>query len=180
MDCGPPGSSVHGILQARILEWVAMPSFRGSSQPGIESRSLALQADSLPSETPRKPKDPGVGSLSLLWGIFPAQELKRGLLHFRQILYQLSYQGSPLTAESTIRQIWGDIVVKIQQNSLPLQSLYLTGNNCFYKHISINTKIITKYMRTESNNTDQNNKDQLGGEKQGNQSPEMEIFRLSP
>ena len=33
MDCGPPGSSVHGILQARILEWVAMPFSRGSSQP---------------------------------------------------------------------------------------------------------------------------------------------------
>ena len=33
MDCSPPGSSVHGISQARILEWVAMPSSRGSSQP---------------------------------------------------------------------------------------------------------------------------------------------------
>ena len=33
MDCSPPGSSVHGILQARILEWVSMPSSRGSSQP---------------------------------------------------------------------------------------------------------------------------------------------------
>ena len=33
MDCGPPGSSVHGVLQARTLEWVAMPSSRGSSQP---------------------------------------------------------------------------------------------------------------------------------------------------
>ena len=33
MDCSPPGSSVHGIFQARILEWVAMPSSRGSSQP---------------------------------------------------------------------------------------------------------------------------------------------------
>ena len=32
MDCSPPGSSVHGILQARIVEWVAMPSSRGSSQ----------------------------------------------------------------------------------------------------------------------------------------------------
>ena len=32
-DCGPQGSSVHGILQARILEWVAMPSSRGSSRP---------------------------------------------------------------------------------------------------------------------------------------------------
>ena len=33
MDCSPPGSYVHGILQARILEWVAMPSSRGSSLP---------------------------------------------------------------------------------------------------------------------------------------------------
>ena len=33
LDCSPPGSSVHGMLQARILEWVAMPSSRGSSQP---------------------------------------------------------------------------------------------------------------------------------------------------
>ena len=33
MDCRPPGSSVHGILQARTLEWVAMPSSRGSSRP---------------------------------------------------------------------------------------------------------------------------------------------------
>ena len=36
LDCSPPGSSVHGILQARILEWVAMLSSRASSQPGIK------------------------------------------------------------------------------------------------------------------------------------------------
>ena len=54
MACRPPGSSVHGILQARILEWVAMPSSRGSSNPGIKTRSPALQADSLPSEPPGK------------------------------------------------------------------------------------------------------------------------------
>ena len=33
MDCSPPGSSIHGILQARILDWVAIPFSRGSSQP---------------------------------------------------------------------------------------------------------------------------------------------------
>ena len=38
MDCSPPGSSVRGILQARILEWVAIPFFRGSSQPRDQSR----------------------------------------------------------------------------------------------------------------------------------------------
>ena len=37
-DCGPPGSSVHGILQARTLEWLAMPSCRGSSQPRDRTR----------------------------------------------------------------------------------------------------------------------------------------------
>ena len=51
----PPGSSVHGILQARILEWVAISFFKGSSNPGIEPRSPALQADCLPSEPPGKP-----------------------------------------------------------------------------------------------------------------------------
>ena len=44
MDCGPPGSSVRGILQARILEWVAMPSSRGSSQPRDQIQSLVSPA----------------------------------------------------------------------------------------------------------------------------------------
>ena len=55
VDCSSPGSSVHGILQVRILEWVAMPSFNGSSKAGIEPRSSALQADSLLAEPPGKP-----------------------------------------------------------------------------------------------------------------------------
>ena len=63
--------------------------------PGIKPRSPALRADSLPAEPQWKPKDTGVGSLSLLQRIFPAQEANRGLLHCRQILYQLSYEGTP-------------------------------------------------------------------------------------
>ena len=43
-----------GILQARVLEWVAMPSSTGSSHPGIEPRYPALQAGSLPAELPGK------------------------------------------------------------------------------------------------------------------------------
>ena len=54
-----------------------------------------LHTDSLPAEPQGKPKNTGVGSLSLLQWIFPIQELNWGLLHCRQILYQLSYQGSP-------------------------------------------------------------------------------------
>ena len=63
--------------------------------PGIQPRPPTLQADSLSSEPPGKPKNTGVGSLSLLQGNFLTQELNRGLLHCWQILYQLSHQGSP-------------------------------------------------------------------------------------
>ena len=102
-----------GILQAKTLEWVAMPSSRVSSQ-GIKPRTPALQADSLPTEPPGKPKSKewvawwaavyGVtqsrtrlkrlssSSLSLLQRIFPTQESNQGLLHCRWILYQLSSQ----------------------------------------------------------------------------------------
>ena len=55
MDCSPPVSSVHGILQARTLKWVAIPFSRGSSRPRDWTQSPALQADSLLSEPLGKP-----------------------------------------------------------------------------------------------------------------------------
>ena len=55
VDCNPPGPTVHGILQTRILEWVAIPITRGSSHPGIKPESPALKADSVLSEPPGKP-----------------------------------------------------------------------------------------------------------------------------
>ena len=55
MDCRSPGSSVHGILQVRILEWVPRPFSRGSSWPRDRIASPALQVDSLPTEPPGKP-----------------------------------------------------------------------------------------------------------------------------
>ena len=103
--CGPMDYTVHGILQDRILEWVAFPFFKGSSQPRDQ---IAPQADSLPAEPQGKPKNTGVvaqsqtrlkrlsssSSLSLLQQIFQTQESNWGLLHFRRILYQVSYRGS--------------------------------------------------------------------------------------
>ena len=67
MDCSYPGSS--GILQGRILEWVAIPFFKGSSQPRDQTR---------------------VSNLSLL--------------HCKQILYHLRYQGSPLVSRGKVLQ----------------------------------------------------------------------------
>ena len=124
-------SMVHGVLQARILEWIAFSFSRGSSQPRdqtqvshtvgrffiswdtreaqehwsglpfpspgdlpnpeIEPRSPTFQADSLPAEPQGKPKNTGVGSLSLLQWNFLTQESNWVLLHCRRILYQLSY-----------------------------------------------------------------------------------------
>ena len=52
MDCSPPGSSVPGILQARILDQVAIPFPGDLPNPGIEPASSELQADSLLSELP--------------------------------------------------------------------------------------------------------------------------------
>ena len=109
--CDPMDYTVHGILQARILEWVAFPFSRGSSQLR-DHRCPTLQADSLPAEPQGKPKNTGVGSLSLLEGIFPTQELNRGLLHCRQILYQMSYQGS-------------------RTPSTPISSFVFMFNKCF-------------------------------------------------
>ena len=53
--CDPINYTVRGILQARILKWVAFPFSSGSSQPRDRTRSPALQADSLPAEPQRKP-----------------------------------------------------------------------------------------------------------------------------
>ena len=55
MDRSSPGFSVHGILQARMLKWVAIPFSRVYSNPGIEPRSPTLQTDFLLSEPPGKP-----------------------------------------------------------------------------------------------------------------------------
>ena len=58
VDCSPPGSSVHGVFPARILEWVSISLSKGSSRPRDQtfvSMSPALQADSLPLAPPEKP-----------------------------------------------------------------------------------------------------------------------------
>ena len=63
MDCSPPGSLVYGILQARILEWIAMLSSKGSSQARVESAALmspALAGGFFTTSAPkRKPKKGG-------------------------------------------------------------------------------------------------------------------------
>ena len=66
MDCSPPGSSVHGTLQARILEWVAIPFSGESFQPSDRTQVSHIVADSLPSEPPGKPKILGGGAIIII------------------------------------------------------------------------------------------------------------------
>ena len=67
VDCSPPGSSVHGILQTRILEWIAIPFSRDLPNSGIEPESPALQVDSLPSESPEEAS--GTGKVYYSWKV---------------------------------------------------------------------------------------------------------------
>ena len=64
VDCSPLGSSVHGIFQARILEWVAFSPSGDLSDPGIKPGSPALQGDSLPPESRAKPLNDVIAAYS--------------------------------------------------------------------------------------------------------------------
>ena len=103
----PDSLRLYGLKPARLLcPWgfsrqeycsgLPCPPPRELPNPGIKPRSSALQADSLPAEPPRKAQEYWSWYLSLLQQIFQTQESNLGLLHCRQILYQLSYQGSPI------------------------------------------------------------------------------------
>ena len=123
MDCSPPDSSVHGILQARILEWVVIFFSRGSSWPRdrtqvsciagrfftiwatscavLSCSVLSYSLDPLDCSPPgcsvrgdSPGKNTGMGSHALLQGNFPTQGSDPGLLNCRWTLYHLSDQRS--------------------------------------------------------------------------------------
>ena len=97
--------TIHSVEFSRSEYWSGspFPSPGDLPNPDIEPRSPTLQAVSLPAEPQGKPKNTGVGSLSLLQWIFPTQESNWGLLHCRQILYQLKYQESPIDTTEGLR-----------------------------------------------------------------------------
>ena len=134
-----------GILQARVLEWVAIPFSRGSSQPRDWTQVSCIAADSLPSETPGKHKNTGVDSLSLLQGAFPTQESNQGLQHCRQIFYQLSYQESPIWDIFTLKKKkklgWGGIVFTWNSNFTgDYVFLFANSSNPAKSHIDCRSK----------------------------------------
>ena len=110
---------------------VALPFSRGSSQ----LRSPALPVDSLPAEPQRKPKNTGVGSLSLLQQIFLSEESNRGLLHCRRILlYQLSYQWVLNFLKGFLCIYWNNHMVFIFKfvNVVYHIDLWILNNSCIH------------------------------------------------
>ena len=106
-DCSLPGPLSIGILREEYWSGLPCPPTGELPNSGIKPRSPPLQADSLPTELPGKPKNTGVGSLSLLQVIFLTQELNWGLLHCRRILYHLSYDRSPILVYLFILSYFG-------------------------------------------------------------------------
>ena len=95
MDCSLPGSSLRGILQASIPEWLALSSSKGSSQPRDRTQVFCIAGGFFTIWATREAQEYWSGQPIPSPEIFVTQEMNQGLLHCRQILYQLSYQGSP-------------------------------------------------------------------------------------
>ena len=129
MDCSPPGSSVHGILQARTLEWVAIPFSRDLPDPGIEPGSPALHADSLPTDPLGKPtsesnpstfhfhaleKEMATHSNVLAWRI-PGMGEPGGLPSMGS--HRVGHDWSDLAAAAAARFIWASLVAPTGKES---------------------------------------------------------------
>ena len=82
--CDPVDHTVHGILQAKILEWVTFPFSRGSCQPRILTQVSCIAGGFFPNWATREAQEYWSGSLSLLQQTSPTQESNWGLLHCRQ------------------------------------------------------------------------------------------------
>ena len=123
-----------GFSRQEHWSGLPFPSPGDLPNPSIQPRSPVLQADSLPAEPQGKPKNTGVGNLSLLQRICLTQESNWGLLHCRRILYQLSYQGSPDTVPG-YSQILTLTLVSVPVTSL-VTLLVATESLCLIFHFS--------------------------------------------
>ena len=120
---------IHGILQAGIQEWVAFPYSRGSSQPIYWTQVSCIAGRFFTSWATGKPKNTGMGSLSILQQIFATQKSNQGLLHCMQILYQLSYQArtfkyAEAISNSNVLREWplkASLMAQRVKNCLPMQ-----------------------------------------------------------
>ena len=135
MNCSLQGSSAHGDCPARILEWVAFPSSRGSAQPRDQTQVSHIAGRFFTNWATREAKNAEVGSQSLFQQIFLTQESSKHLLYCRQILYQLPYQGSPAWVLSSFSCVWFFVTPWTVAPKAPLsvgfsRQKYCSGSPC--------------------------------------------------
>ena len=105
---GPHGLYIQSMECSRLEYWSGQPfpSPGDPSSPGIKPRSPALQTDSLPAEPPGKPKNTGMGSLSLLQQVFLTLESNQDLLHPELLQTRSSTDCVELNTTASKRQDW--------------------------------------------------------------------------
>ena len=138
MDCSPPGSSVHGIFQARILEWAAIfqPSPGDPPDPGIELRSPTLQAESLLSEPPGQPRRT-VGDISVNCGA-SSQKMETSMT---VTLHKPQDHESPLLEGGIGAQFFWEIYIpKVLKLSPFFESAILFLSICLKETFEMNTE----------------------------------------
>ena len=116
--CYPVDYTVHGVLQARILEWGAFPFTRGSSQPRDWTQVSILQVDSLPAEPPGKPKNTGWVAYPFSSGSFRPRNRTGVSCIAGGFFYQLSYQGLLTIILPTPSPVFDCIINKTSINVL--------------------------------------------------------------
>ena len=123
MDCSPLGSSFHGILQARILEWIAVPCSRGSSQPRDQtciSCSSCTAGGFFTAEPLKKPRKEDTFSLKgkvaelspISWNLFTDLNNNSGLLFTRTLKYSRTLKE---------QNFWTSLVAQWLRICLPMQ-----------------------------------------------------------
>ena len=106
--CDPMDYSIQSMEFSRpeSCSGQSIPSPGDLPNSGIKPRSPTLRADSLPAEPQGKPKNTGMGSLSLLRRIFPTQGSNPGLPHYRRIVYQLNHKECPRNEYISVKTLF--------------------------------------------------------------------------
>ena len=116
MDCSPPGSPVHGIFQARILERVAIPFSRGSSQPRDQTQVSCI-----------------AGSLCIMWATGKAQ--------FTPKLFMKSLQLKRGKMFKLIMFAWVSVALQLPEHLVLFISLYFSHSKRWYLYYGFNSPV---------------------------------------
>ena len=126
VGCGTPGFSVHGILQSRILEWVAMPSFRGSSQPRDRTHTSYVS---------------WIGRQVLVLRGKPSASVLLLLSHFSRVRLcatpGIAAYQAPLSMGFARKEHWSGLPLPSPQPSVVLTNIWLLTFKCTGKNICI-------------------------------------------